>query len=176
MNTKAELDTRVLNAAELEMLNATRSPEIEAISPDELKSIGRRLRQAHARAKDIGARQQREMRGKAKPRGSAPAKDNAGTLAKAHVLYGAIQRVDEELSRREQASTPMPSQAALSRHALELKIKSEARQHPDPGRWASQGMQSKKRQKMPPIGTTRKEIGRVSQAGKVAQARKDAGK
>jgi hypothetical protein len=92
-------------------------------------------------------------------------------MAKVQVLLGAIQRIDEELSRRDEVSTP--TQADLSRHALELKLSSQTIQHPDPGRSASEGMRPKKRQEPIKIGTTKKEIGRVTQAGKVAQARKD---
>jgi hypothetical protein len=176
MSAKADSEARLLSAAELEIVNATRDPEIRQLSLEQLKSVGRRLRQACDRAKDIGARQQREMRGKADPRGAKPAQDNTGTTAKVQVLYEAVQRLDAELSRREEANAKRPSQAALSRHALELKLNSKSEQHPDPGRSASEGMQTKKRQAPPKIGTTRKEVGRVSQMGKAAQARKDAAK
>ena len=60
----------------------TRPPEIERQSVDELKAVARRLREAHDRAKAIGTRQAREMRGKAEPRGATPAKDNSGTVAR----------------------------------------------------------------------------------------------
>lgn len=174
MSAKADPDARLLNATELEIVNATRSPEIGQQSSEQLKSVGRRLRQAHDRAKDIGAHQKREMRGKADPRGAKTVQDNSGTMAKVQLLLEAIQRLDAELSRREEANTPKSTQAELSRRALELKSGSRAEQHPNPGRSASEGMQPKKRQKPPKVGTSRKEIGRVSQAGKVAQARKDA--
>jgi hypothetical protein len=94
-------------------------------------------------------------------------------MAKVQLLFEAIQRVDEELSRRDEINTTTPTQAELSRHALELKLSSQTIQHPDPGRSASEGMRPKKRQEPIKIGTTRKEMGRVTQAGKVAQARKD---
>ena len=175
MSAKAESEARLLSAAELEIVNATRNPEIGQLSSEELKSVGRRLRQAHSRAKDIGARQQREMRGK-DPHGTKPAQDNTGTMAKVQVLFEAIQRLDAELSRREEADTAQPSQAALSRHALELKLSGQTEHHPDAGRSASEGKQMKERRTPAKIGTTKKEIGRVSQANKVAQARKDAPK
>jgi hypothetical protein len=92
------------------------------------------------------------------------------------VLFEAIQRLDAELSRREEADTAQPSQADLARHALELKLSGQTEHHPDAGRSASEGKQMKERRTPAKIGTTRKEIGRVSQANKVAQARKDAPK
>ena len=176
MSAITESEARLLNASELAMVAATGTPEIERQSKEELKALLHRLRQAHSRANDIAARQQRELRGKADPHGVRPAKDNAGSAAKTQLLFEAVQRVDKELSRREEIETGSPSPAEFARHALELKMSGEANQHPDPGRSASKGMRPKKRVEEFPGATTRKEIGRVSQAGKVAQARKDSGK
>ena len=77
MNDTAKLEARLLTAAELELVAVTRPPEIERQSVDELKAAARRLREAHDRAKAIGTRQAREMRGKAEPRGATPARDNS---------------------------------------------------------------------------------------------------
>ena len=173
MSKKSQSESRWLDSSESEIVNATHSPEIEQQSIDQLKALTHRLRQTHARAKDISARQQREILGKADPRGAKRVQGNAGSVEKARVLFEAIQRVDGELSRREKNVAATPSQAELSRHAFELKMSSQTSEHPDPGRSASEGMHPKKRKELFKVGTTRKEIGRVSQAGKVAQARKD---
>jgi len=69
MNANLESDNRLLDASETEMVSITRSPEIEQQSLEQLKALTHRLRQAHGRAKDISARQQREIRGKGDPRG-----------------------------------------------------------------------------------------------------------
>ena len=173
--TAKKSDDRLFSAAELQMVSATRSPAVAALTATELKTLLRRLRQAHGRAKDIGARQQREMRGKAAPRGTRRVRDNTGTKAKAQALADAMQRIDKELSRREQANKKKPTQAELSRRALEKKLQNQTKKpYPDAGRSASAGMRPKQRKKPVKIGTSRKEIGRVSQANKVAQARKDA--
>jgi len=175
MSDRAQLEARLLNAAELEIVNATRPPAIEQLSVEQLKVLAQRLRRARDRAKDIGAQQKREMRGKADPRGTKLTQDNTGTLAKAQVLGEAIERVEVELSRRENMTTATTTQADLSRHALELKLSHQAPTHPDSGRWASEGMKPKQRQKPLKIGPSKGEVGRVSQEGKVAQARKDSG-
>lgn len=174
MSANSESDNRFFDASETEMVSVTRSPEIEQQSIEQLKALARRLRQAHGRAKDFSARQQREIRGKRDPRGVKSVHDNTGSLEKVRVLFDAIQRVDGELSRREETKSGTPSQAELSRRALELKMSGQTGQHPDPGRSSSEGMHPKKRTELFKVGTTRKEIGRVSQAGKVAQARRDA--
>ena len=103
MNDTAKLEARLLTAAENELVAVTRPPEIERQSVDELKSVARRLREAHDRAKSIGTRQAREMRGKAEPRGAKLAKDNLGTVAKTQALRDALDRVEAELSRRDEA-------------------------------------------------------------------------
>jgi hypothetical protein len=103
MNDAAKLEARLLTAAELELVAVTRPPAIESQSVDGLKAAARRLREAHDRAKGIGTRQAREMRGKAEPRGAAPAKDNTGTVAKAQALRDALDRVEAELKRRDAA-------------------------------------------------------------------------
>ena len=103
MNDAAKLEARLLTAAELELVAVTRPPEIERQSVDELKAVARRLREAHDRAKAIGTRQAREMRGNAEPRGTTPARDNLGTVAKAQALREALDRVEAELRRREAA-------------------------------------------------------------------------
>ena len=176
MSANAEAENRALNAAELEMVNGTRPPAIEQQTKDELKALAHRLRQAHSRANDISVRQQREMRGKAEPHGAQRAQDAAGSIAKTQALFEAIQSVDQELSRREEIETGKPSPAEFARRALELKMSAESNTHPDPGRTASQGIREKKRTEKFTGGTSKREMGRVSQAGKVAQARKDSGK
>jgi hypothetical protein len=173
MSAKSQSESRWLDASESEIVDATRSPEIELQSIERLNALMHLLRQAHGRAKDISARQQREILGKAEPRGAKRVQDNAGSVEKVRVLFEAIQRVDAELSRRKTNSAGTPSQADLARHALELKMNNQTGERPDPGRSASEGMQPKKRKELFKVGTTRKEIGRVSQAGKVAQARRD---
>jgi hypothetical protein len=101
MNDASKEEARLLTAAENELVAVTRPPAVQDQSVDELKSVARRLREAHDRAKDIGTRQAREMRGKGEPRGATPAKDNLGTVAKAQALRDALDRVEAELSRRD---------------------------------------------------------------------------
>src|SRR6202167_3117853 len=101
LSEAAKLEARLLTAAELDLVAVSRPPEIERQSVDELKTAARRLREAHDRAKGIGTRQAREMRGKAEPRGATLAKDNSGTVAKAQALREALDRVEAELRRRD---------------------------------------------------------------------------
>ena len=103
MNDASKEEARLLSGPELELVAVTKPPAIEGQSVDALKSVARRLREAHDRAKAIGTRQAREMRGKAEPRGAKLAKDNLGTVAKAQALRDALDRVEAELGRRDAA-------------------------------------------------------------------------
>ena len=77
--------------------------------------------------------------------------------------------------RRENLTAATTTQAELSRHALELKLSHPAPPHPGSGPAASKGKISKERQRPLRVGASKGEVGRVSQEGKVAQARKDSG-
>ena len=109
MSGTVKSEARLLNASESEMAGLTLPPEIGRQSVAGLKALLRRLREAHNRASDIGARQQREIRGQAEPHGAQAVHDNTGTLAKAKVLREAIERIEAELSRRENANAAFPS-------------------------------------------------------------------
>jgi hypothetical protein len=113
MGDRKQLEARLLSAVERQDVNATRSPAIQQSSDEQLKVLAQRLRRARDRAKDIAAGQKREMRGKADSRGTKLTRDNTGTLAKAQVLGEAIERIDEELSRRENLTTATTTQADL---------------------------------------------------------------
>ena len=175
MSERTQLEARLLSAAELEVVNESRPPAIKQASDEQLKVLAQRLRRAREKAKDVAARQKREMRGKAHPKGGKPTRGNTGTLAKAQVLDEAIERVEEELSRRENLTTTTTTQADLSRHALEVKLGHPTSPRSGSGRSASEGMKPKERQKPLRVGASKGEVGRVSQEGKVAQARKDSG-
>jgi hypothetical protein len=171
MSERTQLEARLLSAAGLEVVNASRPPAIGQASDEQLKVLAQRLRRAREKAKHVAARQKREMRGKAHRKATKP----NNSLAKARALGDAIERVEEELSRRKNLTTATTTQADLSRHALELKLSHPAPPHPGSGRSASEGMKPKERQKPLRVGASKGEVGRVSQEGKVAQARKDSG-
>jgi hypothetical protein len=69
----------------------------------ELQALGKRLREARDRSRRIASQQQREMRGKADPRGAASARDNTGSLSKTAVLVGALTRVTAALRNPRQS-------------------------------------------------------------------------
>lgn len=102
-------DARLLTAAEQQAVNLTLQPAITALGHRDLQALARRLREARDRARTIGSQQRREIRGKAEPRGAAPARDDTGTNAKEQVLAEALSRVTELLGRAAEMSKPAAS-------------------------------------------------------------------
>ena len=166
MNASAEHEDRLLNVAEREMVAQTRPPAAEALTKDELQALGKRLREARDRSRRIASQQQREMRGKTDPRGVAPARDNTGTEAKVEVLVEALKRVTAALRKLNR-----PTATQTLRKALDAK-QAAVPHHPGPGRTASKGMLPKD-SKQPSVRMDPREVGRVSKATKVAQAKRD---
>ena len=166
MNASTKDDDRLLNMAERELVVQTRPPIADGLTKEQLQAIGKRLREARDRSRRIASQQQREMRGKTGPRGAAPARDNAGSEAKTAVLVEALKRVTAALRK---LNRPTPTQ--VLRKALEAKQAAEP-QHPSAGPTASKGMRatvSKQRS----VRVDPREVGRVTKANKVAQAKRD---
>jgi len=166
MSGSTEVEDRLLSVPERDMVVQTRPPAMDGMGKAELQALGKRLREARDRSRRIASQQQREMRGKVDPRGATPARENAGSEAKAAVLVEALKRVTAALRK-----VNRPSAAPGLRAALEVK-NATGPQHPGPGRHAAKGMKAKE-SKQPTVRMDPREMGRVSQATKVAQAKRD---
>lgn len=167
MSLTVASERRMLTEAEFEAVARTHYPEIGAIQREELIVVARRVREYHDKARDIT----RHRRRKAEPRGVNPAPNEAGTSRKKQIFAAALKRVNREIKRFEEVER-RPTLAESARRALEMKRANRVRHHPSAGRTAGQGMRS-----LPNEGDTvridPREIGRVSQAVKAAQARRD---
>lgn len=165
MTATATDEDRLLNVPEREMIAQTRPPVLYGLTKEEILALAKRLREARDRSSRIASQQQREMRGKAGPRGAAPARDNAGSEAKTEVLVAALTRLTASLRQIKKTEA-----AQKLRKVLDAK-KAATPRHPSSGRTASKGMKAKD-------GTQRavrvdpREVGRVSKAVKTAQARR----
>jgi hypothetical protein len=167
MSEHSNPDDRLFSIAERDMVDQTSPLALDKLSKEALQSLAKRLRSARDRARRIGRQQRREIRGKADPKGNQPARDNAGTEAKAQALVEALNRVSGAIRKLK-----APTQAQLTRKAAGMKRSAAVTRHPGPGNTTSKGMQPI----VSPQRTTKpdpREIGRVSQAGKVSQAKRD---
>lgn len=120
-------EQRALSREEMELSDQARQPALGRLSDKDLSDLVGLLRVRRNRARDIAARQGREARGKAGPRGTNPAGGNAGTQSKAGYLTAALDRASEERDRRAGTTAPgtsasdTPSQKALSEKAAAMK-------------------------------------------------------
>lgn len=171
MSVPIKTEQRMLTEAEFEVVKRTHYPDICTLSKDELAEAARRVRDYRNKARDVSRQQRREMRGKADARGARPARDNTGTSIKKQIFASALRRVNGEMQRVERAEK-RAGQGDLARRALELKRANRVRHHPSAGRTAAGGMESTPN-RGPTVETDPREIGRVSQFVKEAQARRD---
>jgi hypothetical protein len=78
----------------------THQPILGTLSDKDLAQLCKLVRDRRDRAQQIAARQRREMRGKSDPKGSRAASGNTGTRVKGDVLAAAVERLNEEVTRR----------------------------------------------------------------------------
>ncbi len=166
MSTSTEYDDRLLSMAEREMVAQTLPPTVDTLTKEELQALGKRLRAARDRSRRIARQQQREMRGKADPRGATPARDNTGSEGKTGVLVEALKQVTAALRKLNR-----PTATQVLRKALDAK-QAAVPHHPGSGVTRSKGMQAKA-SKQRSVRMDPREVGRVSKATKVAQAKRD---
>ena len=164
-------ERRMLTEAEFGAVLRSHYPEVCGLPKEELVGVARRVREYRDKARDITRHRRRERRGKAEPRGANPAPSEAGTSMTKQIFTSALKRVHREIKRVEEDER-RPTLVESARRALELKRANRVRHHPSAGRTASRGMRS-----LPNQGDTvradPREVGRVLQAVKAAQARRD---
>lgn len=165
-------ERRLLAEEEIEPIQRSHFPLLEGLSREELLDLARWLRSRRARARDLLRDRRRVSRGKAEPRGAPPAPGGErGLAAKKQVFSRALKRVNARLGAVLAEERRARRLAAL-RAAVERR-RGEAPQHPGAGRTPRRGPPSlPSRAPRPTIHGAR--IGSVSQAGRVAQARRDA--
>jgi len=164
------LELRVLNADEMELVDASRHPHVMNLSDEDLRSLRGQLRTRRDRARDLANRRRREMRGKAVGSGNLSTQDS-GIREKLAALSAAVQRTNQENSRRERFS----AREELKRNAekaLEMRRAASRPNRPHSKR-ARKGMRPIPNQRAEDL-VNRMELGRVSQFVKNSQARKDA--
>ncbi len=159
-------DDRSLSVAEREMVEQTRAPTVGTLDKSALQALGKRLREARDRSRRIASQQQREMSGKADPRGAVPAQDNAGSEAKTTVLVAALKSVTAALRKVNRPTITQVLQAALD------KKNATPSRHPATDQTAAKKVPAKA-SKAPTVRMDPRETGRVSQRTKVAQAKRD---
>lgn len=172
MGRSLKQERQLLSAAEFVLVEKTHHPFLERLSDKGLAALRKLVRARRDRTQQIAARQRRELRGKSGPKGARAATDDAGTWAKRDVLAAAMQRLDNEVTRREEKSARQALMESAAR-ALELRRASEAKAaRPFAGRTPNKGMQANASSR-PHAPRNRAKAGAISQHTKNMQAKRD---
>jgi hypothetical protein len=171
MGVEIAAERRLLSQEEYEPVARSHYPAVGELARDELVQLARWLRSRRNRARDIVRQRRRLRQGKATPRGATPElPSERGLSAKKQVFARALKRVNSriELFRAEERRI---RNVARLREALERKRNAPVH-HPAPGWTAGEGMRPQEN----PANTVQvdpREVGRVSQFVRDAQARRD---
>jgi hypothetical protein len=171
MARSVKQERRLLGADELTLVEKTHHPALGLLPDRDLAELRKLVRERRDRAQDLAARQRRELRGKAAPKGARAATDDSGTREKRDVLAAAIQRLNKEVTRR-QAKAARQALIDGAKRALELRRANEAKSaRPPSGRTANDGIKPKS----PPAYSLRNpaKLGAISQRNKNTQAKRD---
>jgi hypothetical protein len=163
-------ERRRLTEEELEPIQRSHFPLLEHLSREEVQELARWLRTRRDRARDLMRDHRRSKRGKAAAAAPAPDADR-GIAAKKQVFAGALKRVNARLDA-------LLAEERRTRNLKRLRQALARRQaatphHPSAGATRHAGTRSlPNRRARPTIHAAR--IGSTSQAGRDAQARRDA--
>ena len=172
MGVEIAAERKLLSEDEYGPVARSHHPAVQGLARDELVELARWLRSRRARMRDTVRERRRIRRGKAEPRGAAAEPPSErGLAAKKQVFARALRRVNGRIELL-RAGEKRERAVANLREALERKRAAPVH-HPGPGRTAGGGMRPKDSQE-PTVRADPREIGRVSQFVRDAQARRDA--
>jgi hypothetical protein len=172
MGVEFAAERRLLSEEEFAPVVSSHYPELAALPHEDLVSLARWLRGQHARARDIIRGRRRVHRGKAEARGTAAeTASDRGLLEKKQVFARGLKRVNARLAtlraEAKRAEATAALQAALARRQAAQP------HHPGAGARPAAGPASLPNAKRRGIITGGR-VGSVSQAGRNAQAARDA--
>lgn len=166
-------ERQLLSAEEATLVENTHHPALGSISDKDLVELRKLVRERRDRSQQIAARQRRELRGKAAPRGTHAATDDTGTRMKRDLLAAAVRRLNKEAARRE-AKAAREFLIGSAKRALELRrANAGTAAHPASGRTPHDGFRAKDTAMARPPRNPAK-AGAIIQRAKVVQAKRDA--
>ncbi len=172
MGVEFAAERRLLSEEEFAPVVSSHYPELAALPHEEVVNLARWLRGQHARARDIVRDRRRVHRGKADPRGTASeTASDRGLTEKKQVFARGLKRVNARLAALRAEAKREAATAAL-RAALERR-QAAAQHHPPAGATPAAGAAARPNPKRRGIITGGR-VGSVSQAGRQAQAARDA--
>lgn len=173
MTINAASERRFLSRDELELVEPTHYPQLAELDADALRQARTKLRAQHDKARTVAHHKRREARGKGPPRASGASGSSEHAARRTQIFAQALKRTRRQLRRIEHAEATAHTKAGMQR-ALAMKRRADAEAaHPGPTPHARRGMRANPSLRRAMILSPAK-VGRVSKAGKVAQAKRDA--
>ncbi len=163
-------EARALSADERVLVVKSHHPALQELPDQELSSLVRLMRERRDKAQGQAERSDREIRGKAEPRGVTPPSSNEGSKVKVAVLAMAMRRLNSETERRRQIAA-RTSLVENAKKALSMKIAVETKSSFN-SRHAHEGMRSNASARNESL-VRPMELGRQRKAASVAQAKRD---
>ena len=171
MGVEIAAERRLLAEDEYGPVARSHHPAVGELPHEELVQLARWLRSRRSRARDIVRARRRARQGRAAPSGAAPELPaERGMAAKKQVFARALRRVAKRLARLRADETRARNLARMQ-EALERKRNAPVH-HPGSGWTASEGMRPKDNTG-DTVRVDPREVGRVSQFVRDAQARRD---
>lgn len=165
---------RLLTQDEFDTVSESHLENLAETDRGQAVDLLKRLKRLRAKYRDLAHQQRREARGKAAPKGTNPATDNTNTKLKAQVFQKAEQRVKRHIHRIDAEAARMRQRESMER-ALAGKRAAQSHATYPGSRTERQGFSpTSENAKAPRFLHVDREKGRVSQAVKRAQAKRDA--
>jgi hypothetical protein len=172
MTIAAASERRFLSHEEAEIVGSTHYPALADIDADGLRESQGRLRDLRDKARAIARRKRREAAG-LRDRGPPVSTDATEHAARRKQIFSqALKRANRQLGRLDHAAARARTARGVQK-ALALKRREEAAERPGSGRHARTGMRPNPSLRRA-MGVPGSKVGSVSQAGKAAQAKRDA--
>ncbi len=171
MTLSIKAENSLLKQDEIGFIAGTHYPAIVDADDKALAAMRQRVRDLQEKERTFVRQMRRSIRGKADARGSSFPGEVERPSRRKQVWAQAAKRLNREASRR-RAIAAHDAMKEAARRALELKAGSKTKAKPAE-KTAGDGMiaiESRKRR----FSVNRAKVGSVSQAGKRAQARRDA--
>lgn len=172
MTTGAAGERRFLSQEELSVVGGTHFPQLAELDLEQLRDARGRLRDLRDKARTIAVHKRREARGKGPSRAAGASGNAEHATRRKQIFSQALKRTNHQLERIEHAEARARTFAGHQK-ALAMVRRARLVERPAPGRHAHSGMRSNP-SLMRAMGVDPAMVGRVSQAGKAAQARRDA--
>ena len=171
MSTSIADERKLLAAEEYAPVARSHYPALMDLKREELVDLVRWLRDQRAKFRGMVEHRRRVRRGKTDPRNAATEQSSErGVAAKKQVFARALKRVNGRLDNVLAGEKRAAMRAGMV-SALESKRRAPVH-HPQSGRRARTGARAIENPKGPDL-VDRAEVGRVSQADRTSQARRD---